>query len=62
MNGFFHCMVFFDMSRHTSQAAINSIAKVAFEEVSVTVERNVSGKVRNKHNWDNKLVLAKGAG
>ena len=61
MNGFFHLMVFFDMSRHKSQAAINSIAKIAFEEVSVTVERNVSDKVRDKHNWENKLVIAKRA-
>ena len=55
-------MVFFYMYCHKSQAAINSIAKIAFEEVSITVERNVSGKVGNKHHWDNKLVLAKGAG
>ena len=54
-------MMFLYMYCHTSQAPINSIAKIAFEEVSVTVERNVSGKVGNKHNWYNKLVLAKGA-
>ena len=55
-------MMFFYMYCDKSQAPINPIANIAFEEISVTVERDVSGQMGNIHHWNNKLFLAIGAG
>ena len=54
-------MMFLYMYCDTSQAPINYIANIAFEEISVTVEPNMAGKVRDKHYWDDELVIAKRA-
>ena len=54
-------MMFFYMYCDNSRAPINSIANIAFEEISVTVEPNMAGKVRDKHYWDDELVITKRA-